>query len=63
MGGAETLDCFYSWHDQTNRLDENLGAAKVELTVADLGEIDGAAAKIKVEGARYPEKLAQQTGR
>lgn len=46
-----------------NRLDENLGAAKVELTVADLNEIESAAAKIKVEGARYPEKLEQLTGR
>lgn len=46
-----------------NRLDENLGAAKVELTVADLNKIESAASKIKVEGARYPEKLEQLTGR
>jgi aryl-alcohol dehydrogenase-like predicted oxidoreductase len=45
------------------RLDENLGAAKVELTAEDLREIDGAATKIKLQGARYPEKLQQMTGR
>ena len=46
-----------------HRLDENLGAAKVELTSDDLRDIEGAAAKIKVEGARYPEQLEQLTGR
>jgi len=46
-----------------NRLDENLGAAKVELTGDDLSEIENAASKIKVEGARYPEKLEQLISR
>lgn len=46
-----------------NRLDENIGAANVELAVDDLNEIESAAARIKVEGARYPEKLEQLTGR
>lgn len=45
------------------RLQENLGAAAVELTAADLTEIAGAAAKIDVQGARYPEHLEQMTGR
>ena len=45
-----------------NRLDENIGAAAVELTPADLSEIDGAASQIKVEGARYPERLEKMTG-
>jgi aryl-alcohol dehydrogenase-like predicted oxidoreductase len=45
------------------RLDENIGAAAFELTTADLREIDSAASKIKVEGARYPEKLERLTGR
>ena len=45
------------------RLEENLGAASVALTVEDLGEIESAVAKIKVQGARYPEKLEQLTGR
>jgi len=46
-----------------NRLDENIGAVSVELTPDDLREIESAASKIKVEGARYPEKLEQLTGR
>ena len=46
-----------------HRLDENLGAAAVELTPEDLRDIESAAAKIKVEGARYPEALEQLTGR
>jgi len=44
-------------------LDENLGAVSIELTPDDLREIDGAAAQIKVTGARYPEKLEALTGR
>ena len=44
------------------RLDENMGAATVELTSADLEEIDGAAAAITVHGARYPDKLERMTG-
>lgn len=46
-----------------HRLDENIGSVAVELTPADLREIESAASKIKVEGARYPEKLEQLTGR
>ena len=46
-----------------HRLEENLGAASVELTRDDLREIDSASSKIKVEGARYPERLEQLTGR
>jgi aryl-alcohol dehydrogenase-like predicted oxidoreductase len=46
-----------------NRLNENLGAVKVELTPDDLRDIESAASKIKVQGARYPEKLEQLTGR
>ncbi|MGA2780507.1 MAG: aldo/keto reductase [Smithella sp.] len=46
-----------------HRLDENIGAVAVELTPDDLREIDSAASKIKVQGARYPEKLEQMTGR
>ena len=45
------------------RLDENIGAVAVELTADDLREIESAASKITVEGARYPEKLEQLTGR
>jgi hypothetical protein len=39
------------------RRDENLGAAAVELTPDDLGEIEGVAAQIQVQGARYSEHL------
>lgn len=46
-----------------HRLDENLGAAAVELTADDLREIEDAASKITVQGARYPEHLEQMTGR
>ena len=46
-----------------HRLDENLGAAAVELTSDDLREIETAASKITVQGARYPEHLEQMTGR
>ena len=45
-----------------HRLEENIGATAVELTPDDLREIDSAASKIKVEGARYPEKLERMTG-
>jgi aryl-alcohol dehydrogenase-like predicted oxidoreductase len=46
-----------------HRLEENIGAASVELTPDDLRDIDSASSKIKVEGARYPERLEQLTGR
>ncbi|HEY1772705.1 MAG TPA: aldo/keto reductase [Gammaproteobacteria bacterium] len=45
------------------RLEENLGATRIQLSAADLSEIDSAAAKITVQGARYPEKLQQTVGR
>src|SRR5437762_4693139 len=46
-----------------HRLEENIGAAAIELTADDLREIDSAASKITVHGARYPERLEQMTGR
>jgi aryl-alcohol dehydrogenase-like predicted oxidoreductase len=46
-----------------HRLEENIGAASVELTSGDLQEIDTAASRITVQGARYPERLEQMTGR
>jgi aryl-alcohol dehydrogenase-like predicted oxidoreductase len=45
------------------RLEENMGALAVELTAGDLREIDEAASKITVHGARYPEALEKMTGR
>jgi len=44
------------------RLDENIGAVAIQLTHEDLRDIDVAASKIKVEGARYPERLEKMTG-
>ena len=46
-----------------NRLEENIGATSIELTTDDLREIEAAASKINVQGARYPEHLEQMTGR
>jgi len=46
-----------------HRLDENIGAVAVELSLEDLREIDSAASKITVQGARYPENLEKRTGR
>jgi aryl-alcohol dehydrogenase-like predicted oxidoreductase len=44
------------------RIEENVSAAAVELTTEDLREVDEAAAKIKIQGARYPEALEARTG-
>lgn len=45
------------------RLEENIGAESVDLTPDDLCDIENAASKITIQGARYPEKLEQMTGR
>ena len=45
-----------------SRLEENLGAAKVELSAKDLRDIDTAAAQIEIEGTRYPEHIEKATG-
>ena len=45
------------------RLDENLGAAAIELTPEDLRDIESAASKIALQGDRYPENLEKMTGR
>ena len=45
------------------RLDENIGAVAVELTSNDLHDIESAGSKITLQGARYPERLEQMTGR
>jgi len=46
-----------------HRLDENLGSAALELTSNDIQEIESAASKITVQGARYPEHLQRLVGR
>jgi aryl-alcohol dehydrogenase-like predicted oxidoreductase len=45
-----------------NRLEENIGAVSIQLTPEDLRDIDVAASKIRVEGARYPERLEKMSG-
>jgi aryl-alcohol dehydrogenase-like predicted oxidoreductase len=45
------------------RLEENVGAAALELTPEDLRQIESAASKITVQGARYPEELQKLVGR
>jgi len=44
------------------RLEENIGATAIELTPDDLRDIESAASKITVQGARYPEHLERMTG-
>ena len=45
-----------------SRLEENIGAASVELTADDLRQIEEAASHIKIEGERYPEHIEKMTG-
>jgi len=45
-----------------HRLEENIGAAEIELTPDDLRDIDSAASRITVQGTRYPENLEKMTG-
>ena len=54
---AETVDC------PDSRLEENIGAAAVELSARDFAGIELALASIKVEGDRYPPHLQQRVGR
>jgi aryl-alcohol dehydrogenase-like predicted oxidoreductase len=46
-----------------HRLEENLGAASLELSPDELREITSAASKIEVQGARYPDRLQRLVGR
>ena len=46
-----------------HRLEENIGAAAVELTPEDLRELESTLSEIAVQGERYPERLEQLTGR
>jgi aryl-alcohol dehydrogenase-like predicted oxidoreductase len=46
-----------------HRLEENIGAAAVELTPGDIGDIEAAVSSVSVQGARYPEHLQQMVGR
>jgi hypothetical protein len=53
----------YAALTELHRLEENLGAVDIELTPVDLREIDSAASKIAVQGARYSEQQERLTGR
>ena len=46
-----------------SRLDENLGAATLELSVADLAKIEAASRTVKIVGERYPEAFMKLSGR
>ena len=46
-----------------HRLEENIGAAAIELTPEDLRQLEAAASKIPPQGARYPEELQKMVGR
>nr|WP_255501941.1 aldo/keto reductase [Olivibacter sp. SDN3] len=46
-----------------HRLEENIGAATIDLSVEDVGQIDAAASKITIQGARYPEHLQNRVGK
>jgi aryl-alcohol dehydrogenase-like predicted oxidoreductase len=46
-----------------HRLEENIGAASIELTPGDLRDIENAVSQVTVQGARYPEQLERMTGR
>ena len=61
--GAETVDSPDPRHYETTSPGREHRRGEVELTPDDLREIDSAASKITVQGARYPEKLEQMTGR
>ena len=45
-----------------SRLEENMGAADIEMSAAELAELDAAAAAIEIQGSRYPEHMERMTG-
>ncbi|MGC1418269.1 MAG: hypothetical protein WA817_23480 [Candidatus Acidiferrum sp.] len=47
---------------ELNHLEENIGADSIQLTPGDLWDINFAASRIKVEGARYPARLEKMSG-
>jgi aryl-alcohol dehydrogenase-like predicted oxidoreductase len=57
------LPCPIPGTRKLDRLEENLGSVSVVLTAEDLREIEDAASRIKVQGARYPEELMKSSGR
>jgi aryl-alcohol dehydrogenase-like predicted oxidoreductase len=62
LGSCSPSTCCTSTR-QLDRLEENLGAAGVRLAADDLAEIEAAASRIEIQGARYPEQLERLTYR
>jgi hypothetical protein len=62
IASAKGTDRSNPGHDQLHRLEENIGAAAVERTTDDLRKIEGAASKITMQGARYPEHIEPLSG-
>lgn len=61
--GAKAVDRANPCATKIHRLDENVGAASIELTPIELDEIARAIADIRIEGDRYPKHLAALVGR
>ena len=63
VAGAKAVDRSYSGTTKIHRLDENVGAVKVELVAADLKEIGELLANVPVQGARYTEAMIKTINR
>jgi aryl-alcohol dehydrogenase-like predicted oxidoreductase len=61
--GTETWIVPIPGTTKLHRLEENIGAAAVELTAEDLREIEAAASRIEIQGARYPEQIERMSNR
>lgn len=60
---TDHIDLLYQHRvEKLARIEENVGATAVELTAEDLQEIEEAASRIQIQGARYPEALEARTG-
>ena len=59
---AEAVDRADPRHHEARALEENVGAAGLDLTPADLHDIDAALARVEVQGARYPDHMERMAG-
>jgi len=57
------VDRAHPGHRRLERLEENIGAAEVQLTSDDLRDIENATSQVVIQGARYPEHLERMTYR
>ena len=60
--GTKTMDRSYTRYYKLHRLEENIGAASIQLTKEELQEIESASAQIKIMGTRYTEAMEKTTG-